>query len=390
MNDKITIAADDPVAQQHSEQLKSLIVAEIEKQGGCISFADYMRLCLYHPGLGYYSAGSHKLGQGGDFTTAPEISPLFGYSIAHHIHDVLVQTASKQVLEFGAGSGRLAITVLTQLQELDALPEHYFILEPSADLQQRQRALIQNAVPTLASRVQWLSALPESFSGAMLANEVCDAMPVHLVEVDAETPSERCVGINDGQFEWRLRPIGDPSLAQLALRIKQHTVSTNYRAEINLSAQHWLKSVAHSLKQGALFIIDYGYPSQELYCAERNMGSLRCYYRQQAHDNPLILPGLQDITAHVDFTLLGETALQNGLDVAGFHEQSDFLIAGDIASLAATMQASMETSDWLAHSAALKQLLLPHQMGHNFKVLSLTRQLELLPRLQNADRRYQL
>lgn len=390
MTDSITIAADDPQAQDHSDQLKQQIAARIKQRDGWLSFADYMHDCLYSPGLGYYSAGSHKLGAGGDFTTAPELTPLFGRALAFHIADVGRQLRQFDVLEFGAGSGKLVIDVLLQLDTLNCLPDRYFILETSADLQQRQKAVIKAQIPALADRVVWLTDLPSDFQGVVLANEVCDAMPVHLLTFTEDNVEEQGISLSQDEFTWQSRAIDDPRLLESATDIRQQIGDQVYRTEVNLFARDWLLSVADRLSQGAIFIIDYGYPFAEYYRPDRIQGTLRCYYRQQAHDDPFVLPGLQDITAHVDFTALAEQALTAGLDVAGFHEQSDFLLAGDITLLAAQLEQESNPVDWLKHSAALKQLLMPGAMGHQFKVLSLCRDLDLLPRLQRQDRRYQL
>lgn len=390
MTNELTIAAADPLAQQHSDKLKALIVAEIEKQGGWISFAEYMQRSLYQPGLGYYSAGSHKLGEGGDFTTAPEISGLFGQAVACHIADAGRQLNDFLLLEFGAGSGRLAVNILQQLSRLDCLPERYLILETSADLQQRQQILIKKRLPELAEKVEWLSSMPENFTGVVMANEVCDAMPVNLLDFSETTVAEQGVGLGENGFEWQPRPLNNDRLKTRAGLIRRQIGSQDYLTEVNLSAEDWLQSVADSLQQGVVFIIDYGYAFEEYYRPERRRGTLRSYYQQQAHDDPFLLPGLQDITAHIDFTALAETAHTAGLDVAGFHEQADFLLAGDITSLAAEVEQQSEPLEWLQYSTQLKQLLLPGAMGHQFKVLSLSRDIEPLPRLQTGDRRYQL
>lgn len=389
MTETVTIVADDPQAQQHSDRLKQQISDHITQQGGWISFADFMHDCLYWPGLGYYSAGSHKLGAGGDFTTAPELSSLFGQALANHVADVGRQLGQFDVLEFGAGSGRLATDVFQQLSRLDCLPDRYLILEPSADLQQRQQAWIAQ-YPQLADRVQWLSALPENFKGVVLANEVCDAMPVHLLRFSTKAVEELGVTTTPDGFAWQSRALENPRLLSKAAAIRARIGLQAYQTEVNLLAEDWLQSVAESLSQGAIFIIDYGYPFAEFYRPERAQGTLRCYYHHQAHDDPLLLPGLQDITAHIDFTALAEQAQSAGLDVAGFHEQSDFLIAGDITCLAAELEQDSDPLQWLQHSSAIKQLLMPDAMGHQFKVLSLSRGIATLPRLQRQDRRYQL
>jgi SAM-dependent MidA family methyltransferase len=388
--DKSTLAAADPAAQQHSDKLKQLITELISEQGGWLSFADFMQRCLYQPGLGYYSAGSHKLGQGGDFTTAPETSSLFGQALATHIADAGKQLEDFDVLEFGAGSGRLAVTLLEQLSRIDCLPRRYLILETSADLQQRQQQLIAESLPSLSSRVAWLSAIPERFTGVILANEVADAMPVHLLTFTENDVSEQGVSVDNDQFVWQKRPLQNSRLQNKARQIRACIGEQPYQTEVNLAAEDWLTTVAGKLQQGAVFIVDYGYAFEEYYRPDRSLGTLRCYYRQQAHDNPLLLPGLQDITAHVDFSSLAHSAHAAGLDVDGFHEQADFLLAGDITQLSAELERQSDDLTWLKHSTDLKQLLLPGAMGHQFKILSLSRNMGLLPRLQAADRRYQL
>lgn len=390
MTEMFTIAPDDPTAQQHSAELTKQIRAAIDAGQGWISFADYMQQCLYTPGLGYYSAGSHKLGRGGDFTTAPESSPLFGAAIATHLVDVHKQIPDYAILEFGAGSGRLAEAILLQLEEVGALPSRYYLLEPSADLQQRQHTLLEQLPEPLRQRVCWIREIPANFEGVMLANEVCDAMPVHLLDFSDEGVREVGVSSNQQGFVWQVQPLSSSRLNQKAEQIQSQLNARPYRTEVCLFATDWLKTLAHKLSRGLILLIDYGYSFEEYYRPERRQGSLRCYYRQQAHDNPLILPGLQDITAHVDFTSLADTAFAAGLDVNSFQEQADFLVAGDITALAAKLQQESETAEWLQQSSALKQLLLPGAMGHQFKVLSLSRDMDVLPRLKFSDRRYQL
>lgn len=390
MNNKHTLSAVSPEAQQHSDALKKLIKKQIQSEGGSISFAKYMHSCLYAPGYGYYSAGSHKIGAQGDFTTAPEISSFFGYSIASHIIDVFAQNTQRQILEFGAGSGQLAIDIMTYLEKSHELPEIYYILEISADLRQRQQQHIQQLLPELVDRFVWLDKLPEQFEGVILANEVCDAIPVNLIKIKDHQLYERHVGLNNNHFAWRDMPVTDNELKQQGTRLQIHISTDIYETEIHLATQQWLRTVAQSLRKGAFFIIDYGYSFNTFYNDERKQGTLCCYYRHQLNDDPFYLPGLQDITAHTEFTTLADIAFEQGLDVAGFHEQSDFLIAGGITDIAAEFYNDMPSADWLQQSAGLKQLLMPNQMGQQFKVLSLTKNLELLARLSINDRRYQL
>lgn len=383
------LPAPDPIAQQHSEQLLMLIKQKTALANGKISFADYMQLCLYTPGLGYYSAGSHKLGVKGDFTTAPEISDLFSRTLAHHIKDVFQQIQQPNILEFGAGSGKMAIDILQELERIHNLPEHYYIIEASADLRQRQQQAVKTTIAHLADMVIWLDTVPDNFTGVILANEVCDAMPVHCLQFKNGKVRERYIEEYDSELRWCDGELSQPQLAQQAAEIQPLIGDDDYITEINLAAPAWLASLADSLQQGAIFIIDYGYPKTNYYHPQRSSGTLMCYYQHQGHDNPLILQGLQDITAHLDFTALAQTAIDNDLEVSGFQTQADFLLAGGITELLAPNDSSDEFL--LQQANEIKRLTLPTAMGEVFNVLSLTRNLEeLLPRLQLGDRRYSL
>lgn len=383
---KLPIA--DSIAQEHSERLLAYIKQQITNAGGKISFADYMHHCLYTPGLGYYSAGSHKLGDKGDFTTAPEVSPLFSRTLAQHIIDVFQQLDQHTVLEFGAGSGKMAIDILLELEANNALPEHYYIIEVSADLQERQRNNMGNSIPHLLNKVRWLDAIPNNFIGVILANEVCDAMPVHCFQFDNGKVKERYIECVDNQLQWTTGELSQAELAHHADDIINLIGNISYDTEVNLSAESWLASIAENIQQGAVFIIDYGYAKTDYYHPQRSDGTLMCYYQHQGHDNPLILQGLQDITAHVDFTALAQAAFDNGLHVAGFQSQADFLLAGGITDLTTT---NTDAFTKLQQATEIKQLTLPSEMGENFKVLSLTTDLEqLLSRVQLGDRRHSL
>lgn len=379
------------VAQQHSDRLLSVIQQQIRESHGKISFAKFMQLCLYYPGLGYYSAGSQKLGHQGDFTTAPEISSLFSQTLARQLQDVSKQLGSFDLLEFGAGSGKMAIDILVQLEKDNALPLHYYIIEASAHLQYRQREKINHAIPHLEKKVSWLTSLPLQFSGIILANEVCDAMPFHRLHFENGKPSECYIEEGREGIQWTQHHLLDKELSSRSKTIHQINGGTDYYAEVNLIAEAWLTSLATSLDRGALFIIDYGHCRNSYYHPQRQQGTMMCYYQHQGHDNPLILPGLQDITSHIDFTALAETALASGLDVEGFQTQADFLLAGGITDLLQANEKSESTFNNFQQKTALKRLTLPSEMGENFKVLTLTKNLpELLPRLQSADRRYSL
>ena len=383
---KLPIA--DSIAQEHSERLLAYIKQQITNAGGKISFADYMHHCLYTPGLGYYSAGSHKLGDKGDFTTAPEISSLFSRTLAQHLIDVFQQLDQHTVLEFGAGSGKMAIDILLELEANNALPKHYYIIEVSADLQERQRKNIASSVPHLLNKVIWLDAIPHNFIGVIVANEVCDAMPVHCLQFNNGSAKERYIECINGELQWTNGELSQAELAYHAKEIISLIGDANYNTEVNLAAESWLASIAENIQQGAMFIIDYGYAKTNYYHPQRSDGTLMCYYQHQGHDNPLILQGLQDITAHVGFTALAQVAFDNGLQVAGFQSQSDFLLAGGITELS---DASADALTQLQQATEIKQLTLPSEMGENFKVLSLTKGLDqLLNKIQLGDRRHSL
>jgi SAM-dependent MidA family methyltransferase len=381
----------DPLAQVHSDRLFAVIQQRIVDAGGKITFAEYMQLCLYTPGLGYYSAGNQKFGQYGDFTTAPEISPLFSQTLARHIQDVRQQLTEFNLLEFGAGSGKMAGDILLQLDKEGALPDYYYIIEASADLQFRQRQYLEKYIPALFEKVIWLDQLPEQFVGVIIANEVCDAMPIHRLHFDQAVWHEYYVTIDNGLLQWVDGPISNAALTQRIDMISRDDSQADYFAEVNLAAEGWVASLAECLKQGAIFIIDYGHDRASYYHPQRSQGTLMCYYQHQGHDNPLILPGLQDITSHVEFTALAEMAQASGLDVEGFQTQADFLLAGGITELLEAMSSDNVTLDSLQQTTAIKRLTLPSEMGESFKALTLTKDLpELLPRLQLADRRYSL
>lgn len=379
--ESLNLPTPPPEARQTSEALSADIRREIAAAGGTIPFSRFMHRCLYSPGIGYYSGPLSKLGAEGDFITAPEISPLFGQALAMHIADTLRQLSQGNVLEFGAGNGTLAVTILQTLADQHCLPARYLILETSADLRTRQYQTLQKHCPDLLDRVIWLDSLPVSFAGAVIANEVCDAMPFDVLCYRDEGVFNRHVRASP-EFEWVDCPITDKNLRDRAENHQQY-IDAPYFTEVSLQAEAWLNSVASSLQAGSIFLIDYGYGRPELLQADRASGSLLCHYRHQAHRNPFWYPGLQDITADVDFTALAEVAFNAGLQVDGFHYQRDFLLAGDIERF---MQTGSVTPE---QGAALKQLLMPTHMGEKFKVLSLSCDIKL-PRLAFNDRREQL
>ena len=366
----------DATAQAHSIQLQRLIAEEMAVNGGRLSFAQFMELALYAPGMGYYSGGSHKLGAEGDFMTAPEMSPLFSRCLARQMAQVLGALDDGDVLEVGGGSGKMAADILEYLLAEDCLPDRYYILERSGDLRARQQAFLENRLPhNIQDRVVWLEQLPEpGFRGVVVANELLDALPVHCFTITQSGAAELFVVCENGKWRWHPDV---PSSSELARFIEELRLSNNlpvgYISEINLTARAWVASVADILSEGMLLLIDYGFPHHEYYHLDRNRGTLMCHYRHRAHGDPFILVGLQDVTTHVNFTAIAEAAHGAGLRVAGYTTQAAFLLANGITELLQEADDGPTRMDW---SHQIKKLTLPHEMGELFKVLALTRSID--------------
>ena len=364
----------DALAQ--SARLLEPIEAELAAAGGWIPFARYMELALYAPGLGYYSGGARKFGPGGDFITAPELTPLFGQALAAQVEQVM-RASAPALIEVGAGTGLLAADLLLELERRDCLPERYGILELSGELRERQFDTLAAKAPHLAARVQWLDALPERFAGAVVANEVLDVMPVHLVVSRAEGLFERGVAVaTDAAGVRRLCWADVPAAGAvaeaaraLALPVPQ---SGEYVTELNLAGNAWVAAWAERLQAGALLLIDYGYPRAEYYLPSRSGGTLLCYYRHHAHGDPFLWPGLNDITAFVDFTAVAEAGFEAGLDVQGYTTQAQFLFnCGVLECL--ERRGARESADYIRAARAVQRLTAPQEMGELFKVIALSR-----------------
>lgn len=363
----------DELARAHSEALVEHVRAEIAAAGGFMDFARYMELTLYAPGLGYYSAGARKFGAGGDFVTAPEISALYSRCVARSCADVLKRTGGGDVLELGAGSGVMAADVLHELAACAALPERYCILERSADLRKRQQTHLMRTVPQWLERVHWLDAPPaQPWRGALIANEVLDAWPVTLFGWRAGKVVDYGVGWRDAGFVWLERPADAGLETQVRGWADRYAWPDTYRSELNPSLPAWLQALTANMECGACMFIDYGYARHEYYSAERAQGTLLCHYRHRAHADPLLLPGLQDITAQVDFTAVAEAAQTAGLDVGGYVTQAHFLLDNGIERMLAQASPDM-TQDYLRLAAQAKTLLLPGEMGERFKAMLLLR-----------------
>ncbi len=379
--------------KQHSQKLVKLICDEIKAAGGWIDFARYMELALYAPGSGYYSAGTQKFGEQGDFITAPEVSPLFAQTLANPVSQVLQSMGGGDVIEFGAGSGVLAADLLQALKNKNVLPEHYLIVELSAELKQRQKQMIEQRLPELMDRIIWLDSLPENpVKAVVLANEVLDATPVQRfikTEMGIESLGVSCL---DGVLVLQNKKACN-KLNQSVKNIEKdpgNELQQGYISEINLNIKPWLQSIEQILQQGAVYLIDYGYPRSEYYLPERYMGTLMCYYKHRAHDSVLWNPGLQDLTAFVDFTAVAEAALDAGFDVNGFASQANFLLNTGLPQLVES-QMSDDLKKHLPLVQQMKTLTLPSEMGERFKVMGLSKNLEILmPGFELRDARDRL
>ena len=369
------LPAPDISAIKHSKKLLDLIKQEID-ENQYISFSRYMELALYAPGLGYYSAGSQKLGRGGDFITAPETSSLFSKCLARQCAQVLAELDNKNIIEFGAGSGKMLVDILLELETINCLPDKYYIFDISAELKQRQQENIEKNIPHLAHLVSWLHELPENnFEGIILANEVLDAMPVEKFRIENNCPHDINVTLNENALEFIP---GSPCSDNIKNIIDDMHIDLppGYESEINLAAQSWVHSLGKILSKGIIIIIDYGYPQHEYYHPDRNSGSLMCFYQHHSHTNPLILTGLQDITSHVDFTAIATSATKSGLQVSGYTTQAFFLFGCGIESISTTTDDD-DAINQLEINTQIKKLTLPSEMGERFKAMALTKELNI-------------
>ncbi|WP_334107812.1 class I SAM-dependent methyltransferase [Methylobacillus sp.] len=377
----------DAVALDHSARLQTLIACHIAAAGGWISFARYMELALYAPGLGYYSAGAVKFGTEGDFVTAPEMTPLFGQTLARQAMDVLQQTGGS-ILELGAGRGRLAAAMLEEMQRAGTLPEQYLILEVSADLKSVQQAYLQSVLPAdLYAKLVWLDALPDGFTGVMVANEVLDAVPVHLVRRQNGVWQKMGVELDaQGALKMQPRPLTDTALLQAAESLH---VPEGYQSEINPQAQALVASLSASLQKGVLLFIDYGFPRAEYYHPQRSQGTLMCHYRHHAHGDVFLYPGLQDLTAHVDFSAVAEAGIAQGLQLLGYCGQAQFLINCGITDLMLRVPVH-DLQRYAPLASQAQKLLSPAEMGELFKVIALGKGVRPLAGFIHGDRSHTL
>lgn len=370
-----------------SRALHNLIANEIRRNTGWISFAQYMELVLYAPGLGYYSGGAAKLGKDGDFTTAPEITPLFGATLAHVAAGLMAQTGL-QILEFGAGTGKLAYDILTELAEIGVSIHRYSIVELSGELRARQEKTLRGF-----PQVTWLDCFPPAFSGVVIGNEVLDAMPVNLVVKTEQGWKERGVGLSDKGFVFRDQPCASALIAQ----IPADELPIGYLTEVHPVASGFMRSLASMIctgyeetgHGGAAILIDYGFPSHEYYLGQRAQGTLMCHYRHHAHPDPFYLPGLQDVTAHVDFTAMAHAAIDGGLEMLGYTSQAAFLLDAGIGDLLLRTSPD-DPLRYLPQANAMQKLISPAEMGELFKVMAVGKSAQLPDKFSRNDRSHRL
>ncbi len=382
----MSLPLPDSDALAASQALQQLIAAEIEQQGGAIAFSRFMELALYAPRLGYYSGGAAKLGSDGDFTTAPEITLLFGQALARAAAAIIAQSAPN-IIEFGAGTGKLARDVLSALAEQGVQVDSYTIIELSGELRARQQEALQDF-----PQVRWLDGFPESYSGVVLANEVLDAMPIELVLKTADGWRRQMVTVEDGRFAYVQQEL-DAALSEQLLRQvpAADALPEGYLTEIHPVACGFMASLARMFEggRGAAFLFDYGFPAHEYYVDQRVGGTLMCHYRHHAHPEPFYLPGLQDITAHVDFTAMALAAQDAGLEVLGYMNQASFLLGCGIGELLLRTDPE-DAVRYLPQSKAVQKLVSPAEMGELFKVLAVGREVELPEAIVRADRSHRL
>ncbi len=378
-----TLPVPDEFALKLSQNLREKIRLAILENNGSIGFEQYMQMALYEPALGYYSAGSSKFGEGGDFITAPELSSIFSRCLAKQCQQVLSEISSGCILELGPGTGVMAIDILRELERNNVLPSIYYMLEPSADLRQRQQQRVKNEIPHLEERIIWLEHLPEKMiEGVILANEVIDAMPVKRIVFDHEIEeyAVTCESESSGQtrFQWVNKKFDQKSMniVQELLDTLKETLPTPYTTEINFYLKPWLNSLNDILDKGLILISDYGYPRQEFFHPQRHAGTLICHYRHHAHDDPFLYPGLQDITASVDFTAVAEAAVDIGLHVSGFTTQAHFLIACGLDEIVSDYD-SDDVAKKVEITHQVSKLTMPGEMGEKFKFIGLTKSLDI-------------
>ena len=369
---------------EHSKLLGRKIATEIASQGGWIDFSRYMEMALYEPGMGYYSAGAHKLGAGGDFTTAPELSPLFGAAIVSTILPVLeglkAQGLPAKILEFGAGTGKLAESILTRLNDLGFQLDGYDIIEISPDLTQRQQERLHKltAELELSTKCSWLSSLSENFKGVILANEVIDAIPCDAIIYQNGFWYWYGVSFAEDKYFWKTgKPVEQALLPESLL---SGNFSEGYVTELHPQANAWIRQIAKQLDAGLFLTFDYGFPESEYYHPQRIEGTLMAHHRHHAIQDPFYLPGLCDLTTHVEWAQIARSALAENVDDVYLTNQAAFLLDAGIGDIALEIGDPSNPETFLPISNSLQKLLSEAEMGELFKAFAFSKKLDdLLP-----------
>lgn len=375
------LPAPDADARAHSARVAEAIGAEIAANGGAIPFSRFMELALYAPGLGYYSAGATKIGAAGDFITAPELGPVFAACVADAVAPVLQQIGpGALMLELGGGTGAFAQVALMRLMELDALPRRYLILEPSAELRQRQRArLFERLHPMLFELVEWVDGpVPHDWDGVLFANEVIDALPTPRFSIRGPDVMEQHVALDGERFAAQWRP-ADSMLLQAVRHIERRIgrgLADGYASEVLPQLPYWIQAVSGGMRRGAMLFVDYGHPRGEFYADDRDAGTLRAFYRHRMHADALAWPGLQDITASVDFTALAEAGVAAGFDLAGYCSQASFLLGNGLANVLSRIEQIDDEAERLRRTQEVKRLTLPSEMGERFQAMGFSKDVE--------------
>lgn len=357
---------------ERSRSLISSIQQIIAQNGGRISFATFMHMALYHPNWGYYTSDALEIGEHGDFTTAPEISSLFTQCLARQIQEVMQHLGPCDLLELGAGSGRLAKDLLCALEQAQQLPEHYYIYEISPALRKKQQKLLQKHCSSLFSRIVWVDEIPKDLVGVIIANEVLDALPVQRFQSTETGVEELCVAWkNDELVEISSSPMTPELQAEAQKIVELYHLSPNYKSELCLALSPFIQTLSSSLTRGVILFADYGYGQSEYYHPQRVNGTLTCFYQHQSHTNPFFRPGMQDITAHVDFTRVIEVAAEQHCQLLGFTTQAGFLMACGLLDLAAAAEMHLTPAQQVNLHRAIKVLTLPTEMGEVIKIMGL-------------------
>ena len=379
----------DQLSAEHSKKVAHYIRSKIKKAGGQISFAEFMYEALYSKGLGYYNAGLTKFGRDGDFITAPEVSTIFGRVLANQCIEVLAQIENGGILEFGAGTGKLAVDILSALEEKKSLPRTYNILEVSPDLEERQKNRLKNDLPHMLDRINWLSEIPSNFEGVVIANEVLDALPVERFIKRKSGIYQLFVSLKGDTFAWAEEKASDQLLKEVTFIEDEigKSFPLNYQSEINFAARSWVDYLGTFIKHGVVFLFDYGVSRREYYAIDRNDGWIRCYYRHYAHSNPLIYPGIQDLTSWIDFSAIAHSAYEAGLNIMGYQNQSQFFLGGGLENEILRI-ANFPIDEKIKLLNEIKILTLPSEMGENFKFMALGQgNINSLTTFDFADRR---